>query len=379
MLATHVKEMAEAISANVDYLKKTQVATVYLENGQLLRTQAKLFVYHFDCNFANRVDLDRQVDFFVGRQNFVGRLVGMTPKSIDIGLPENLGRVIPKAKIAIGNYYLLEQLKDRLTASKTRHPLGDELLEIKSSPKPSSLELVGLDQIGVNLNAYQQAALEAVNKQRITYIWGPPGTGKTKTIASIVEALITNGLSVLLLSHTNIATDEALYKTACQLQDRQNTNLNKGRIIRVGNIQHTKLLDEFKSQVTIDEIVAGRIQSIKERIESCRADIAQATEESRSLEQLKSQLANHQHLLGQIRDKQAAIVENEARGQRARQRLARLGPEIAATQQQASEVASKGGWGQAGRDAPSAQVATDRSQAARGTTITGARIGPARS
>ena len=48
----------------------------------------------------------------------------------------------------------------------------------------------------------------------VSYIIGPPGTGKTETLAAIAYALVQAGRSVLIAAHTNIAVDNAILKLA---------------------------------------------------------------------------------------------------------------------------------------------------------------------
>jgi superfamily II DNA or RNA helicase len=58
-------------------------------------------------------------------------------------------------------------------------------------------------------NEYQEKAIRQALGSEVLFIWGPPGTGKTTTIAQIIEAFIEKNMSILLLAHTNVATDGA--------------------------------------------------------------------------------------------------------------------------------------------------------------------------
>ena len=62
------------------------------------------------------------------------------------------------------------------------------------------------------LSASQNAAVSFVVGQEAAYLWGPPGTGKTQTVAHLTHELIERGDRVLLTAHTNIATDTALLR-----------------------------------------------------------------------------------------------------------------------------------------------------------------------
>ena len=60
---------------------------------------------------------------------------------------------------------------------------------------------------GSRLNDDQRAAIRRSLGSDTTFVWGPPGTGKTTTLARIVKAHYRAGQSILLVSNTNIAVD----------------------------------------------------------------------------------------------------------------------------------------------------------------------------
>lgn len=76
-----------------------------------------------------------------------------------------------------------------------------------------------------SLNVDQHRAIEKVmSSEDYALVLGMPGTGKTTTIAHIIRALVSQGKSVLLTSHTHTAVDNILLK----LKD------DKMKILRLG-------------------------------------------------------------------------------------------------------------------------------------------------
>nr|WP_283102356.1 AAA domain-containing protein [Haloplanus sp. XH21] len=68
-----------------------------------------------------------------------------------------------------------------------------------------------VDETFIDNNAAQNAAIQrALGAQDFALVHGPPGTGKTYTIARLVRALVTRGDRVLLSAFTNRAVDNAL-------------------------------------------------------------------------------------------------------------------------------------------------------------------------
>jgi hypothetical protein len=71
------------------------------------------------------------------------------------------------------------------------------------------------------------------------FIWGPPGTGKTKTIGTIGEQLWRASRSALMVSHTNAAVDQALLHIA----DALGEEAEDGSVLRLGEPNDLRLLE----------------------------------------------------------------------------------------------------------------------------------------
>lgn len=91
-------------------------------------------------------------------------------------------------------------------------------------------------------------------------IKGYPGTGKTETIASLVEQFIKNGKSVIITSHTHSAIDNVLVRL-------KNKNI---KFLRIGSISRvspeiiesceTKLASQCKSPGELESLYAGYVR-----------------------------------------------------------------------------------------------------------------------
>jgi AAA domain len=64
------------------------------------------------------------------------------------------------------------------------------------------------------LDASQRAAVQLCSDSDLAFVWGPPGTGKTVTLAHVVEELLAQDQRILLVSTTNAAIDQILGKLA---------------------------------------------------------------------------------------------------------------------------------------------------------------------
>ena len=62
-----------------------------------------------------------------------------------------------------------------------------------------------------DLNYAQEKVIELLNKEKKLVVWGPPGTGKSQTITSLIAASILKGENVLVVSEKKVALD-VIYK-----------------------------------------------------------------------------------------------------------------------------------------------------------------------
>ncbi len=85
------------------------------------------------------------------------------------------------------------------------------------------------------LNASQQRAVEKCVTQKATFVWGPPGTGKTKTMATLASCLVRAGKRVLVAALSNNAVDQLLLATVRELDG----SAAEQNIARLGSTMHS--------------------------------------------------------------------------------------------------------------------------------------------
>lgn len=136
----------------------------------------------------------------------------------DIGNPPN-ARENPLVSRAVG---LTARRRGRQTSAS---PVGDLLWEGTTlansvvSRDPLTIHKL-LKQYGVSLNHSQWSALEASLGRRLQTIWGPPGTGKSRTLRAIALGAVVDAvrqdlpLRILICAPTYNALDNVLLETA---------------------------------------------------------------------------------------------------------------------------------------------------------------------
>lgn len=253
----HVDEMIMALNANIEYLEKEGSENIRIKNGKLFTQLAESYIYEFELEFLQEIELEREIEVRVGSDSGSGKVVSVNDNLIQVEIDSFLGQDIPQAHLIISSLYILKLLRDKLAESKetkSNGSIAEKLFGMQPFSFGSDLEYqLPPRPLKDSIDEYKEAALRLSLGSELSFIWGPPGTGKTELISRIIEALIGKGLSVLLISHTNMATDEALLKTVKFLIDSPEYKL--GQIIRIGKIHHQDLLKTDYSRI-IPEMAA---------------------------------------------------------------------------------------------------------------------------
>lgn len=87
------------------------------------------------------------------------------------------------------------------------------------------------------LNETQKEAMQRVFSQNVTFIWGPPGTGKTYTLSKIITQACCLGMRVLAVGISNVSVDvlgEEIIKEFENSSDTSKRLLNERKLLRFG-------------------------------------------------------------------------------------------------------------------------------------------------
>ncbi len=177
-------------------------------------------------------------------------------------------------------------LRDRLLDARDTEvgnaPLLLAVAGVRSMPSDEAIQTASVD----GLNRDQEAAVKHALSQPVTLIWGPPGTGKTTVITTILRTCWQRGESVLLTSHTHQAVDEPLSRLAHHLAATESgwTALMHGHVQRWGSrVSETLRRDRVRDLPTVDLLVPDdrmerqargrRWQTVANAVESLADDV----------------------------------------------------------------------------------------------------------
>jgi hypothetical protein len=152
---------------------------------------------------------------------------------VTVELPRPLPRLDGPMTLVIYPWFLYERLirgLDALPGSATHFP--ESSLAVFGKRPAEARSMAGLLCAHDGLNESQLAAVRLCLGSRVSFVWGPPGTGKTETLGHIVEELAAQGRRVLVASTTNAAVDQALAKLA--EREGMKRLFDAGGIVRMG-------------------------------------------------------------------------------------------------------------------------------------------------
>lgn len=91
-----------------------------------------------------------------------------------------------------------------------------------------------------NLTHRQSRAMQGIDLP-LSWVWGPPGTGKTRTLGGIAALVAAAGHRVLLLASSNRAADQ-ITLAVDDAFDRESLTRTPGDVLRVGSVTNEELI-----------------------------------------------------------------------------------------------------------------------------------------
>lgn len=201
-----------------------------------------------------------------------GTVEKVDEKSIIINFEKDPQQPFLSAEVEWVNDYVLERTLEQLEILENQ-PEGrglERLEEIFNTPgmaqddaiDPETGEVIAPE---IAHDGYRNPAqLDAITKamrNRVSYVWGPPGTGKTATLGYIIANYLNEGKRVLFASNTNRAVDVGLLSALAALQELR-MPVQPEKLTRFGEsaLEHAQL-EELNFEQQLDK---RRQQAVQE-------------------------------------------------------------------------------------------------------------------
>lgn len=218
-----------------------------------------------------------------------------------ISLNENLNILYFQSYnyLSIGDYkllyssaWLIAELKKKLENQDVRNLIEQKAIWkiIKGDEKwIQKYQITDDVQFSSELNNLQRDAINHCFQNNITFIWGPPGTGKSTVLAELCKLFYTRNEKTLITTIANVAVDSVLLKSAKLLEEQNFEKYElKGKILRIGKAFSKDVLGKKYLFEINDEINDLRFQ-LKELIDTIDMLSANDSHNIDDLAQLKSE------------------------------------------------------------------------------------------
>ncbi len=210
-------------------------------------------VYSFSVPYPVDIKEESFATLEFGGRQVSATILAVSKDRVSLGLPEDISIPAGNCMLIVDDIFILERLKETLEGLGDdkvgfRYDMADQLFG-NCPENVECREFAGYSY----LNVEQRRAAGIVLGSDIAFVWGPPGTGKTATMAAAVAEMAKAGLRVLVVSNTNRAVDGILERICGVLKGHK--VLESGRIVRLGAISENLLESECGQLVSAEALV----------------------------------------------------------------------------------------------------------------------------
>jgi hypothetical protein len=276
--------MQDALTAEIRAGYSDPSRSFPLKNGQLQHNSDQGHLYTFAAELAIPIPPESPITLVseVG-ESVRGYVIDIRDFDVTLLLREEIDHHVARATLTSQPTFILETLKGRLKGLEddwdgNERPADFLLGESQRGPLINANEAQRCEPTTIeHMGELNEAQLQAVQRccAGSHFVWGPPGTGKTRCLAGVARALVDRGQRVLILAHANAAVDAAMISTAGAFA---NTDaLANGKVLRMGASQNEELLRH--PEVLIEHVIERTEPALiyrKKELESRRSELSRS-------------------------------------------------------------------------------------------------------
>jgi hypothetical protein len=301
---TYIKEWQQALQNEIVHLKRFGSNKYKVTNGRILATDGE-FTYYFDIPSPIRIPNGTAVKLEWGKIKQDGRVLSAEGRGVIITFKKFIGDLVSEANLYHDPWELLEQLIQRFDELKTKK---QKRIRIKKLMEPSMPAKHPADKIK---SAIHEVMLRS-KYNPVTFVWGPPGTGKTYTLARVAANKFFNKKHVLILSHSNQAVDVILSELASFVKKKD--RFHEGDILRYGSnisgsLKSQEAITTNKLIEKVAPVLAKNMNKLIEERSKLKSDLARSFSQ-RDSSQLLELEAKFAGMLEKFRKQELQFVKD---------------------------------------------------------------------
>ncbi|WP_147533504.1 AAA domain-containing protein [Bacillus marasmi] len=302
-IKTYINEWQQALQLEINHLKKFGGSRYTITNGRLLSNDGS-YSYYFDTPFPLRIPVGSAIKLEWGTMKTSGKVLSSEGAGMILAIERNFGDSLSEAYLLHDPWELLEQLILRLDEIKKTK---QKRLRVKRLMNPSNETKHPVEKIKGNVHEL----LLRSKYNPVTFVWGPPGTGKTYTLARTAANHYLKKKKVLILSHSNQAVDVLMDELTEFIKKKD--RFIEGDVLRYGGNYGETVANhhEITTNLLIEKqdplLAHDRERLVKER-RSLKQDLSHSfsKRDSDQLLELETKIAR---VLDKIRKKEVQLVK----------------------------------------------------------------------
>ena len=277
--SSDIKDYSDALRNEILFLKQGKGRKYKIVNGQKLNRDDKgIYTYSFEMETELHLPDDAPVVVEAsGGLRAIGSVLSCEDFQMLLLLDRDLNDRVSSAHLMVEPWKLLEALDKRINSL---NPNVNQLA-IKIMKKGPALST---DDNIANVPKGQKAVMNKLEREDIVAVWGPPGTGKTYTMANIAKEYLAKNKSVLIVSHSNVSVDGVIKKVVSLLDTNMRHYLKEGKVLRCGYVRDEELSKH--PYATSFNYTLGKCISLSQQLDNLttRRDDLRAKKQTKSKE-----------------------------------------------------------------------------------------------
>lgn len=233
-MQNNIEKAISALESEIEAVKKRPSKEI-LYSGELKeRNGAKDFYVKFD-HVIQSLKFVESCKATIGDKEFKVKPIDIEENSMTLSFDSMPKMGFEKVNLEWENDFILKKTLERVCATKGKSETG--LLNALFAPEAFFKDEVPEWEVYEDgtRNSAQFKSIEKALHHPVTFVWGPPGTGKTSTLGFIIANYLLHGKKVLFASNTNRAVDVGLSSILDAL-DALQAEANPFRIVRFGDL-----------------------------------------------------------------------------------------------------------------------------------------------
>lgn len=307
------EQILQALKEEQEAIREQGKFTAYLTNGNREYSDLSYHFYSFITDTELKVPAEFIAELVDSKKRYKNCILSSIAKdNVIIGIPssENPPVSISGITLELDRSFIVSAIKgsleNRVYLSKLHNPKLEVLFRDPDKqqviPYDKSSVLRFLQNSSFTLNQYQEKAIFHALSNEVSFVWGPPGTGKTYTLATIAAANLALNQSTLILAPSNNAVDVAINTLAkAVINSSIKLRYENGEILRYGFFHK----DNFKENewVNPDNWIEFYIPRVVEEFHSLQEEIKKISkDENLSIERKKEKIEESNRKLNKCRE-----------------------------------------------------------------------------